>query len=391
MLSMRVKRFYKKTRRKMEFNGKEPIGFDKTKVECYNCHRRGNFARDCKSARNSGNRSKDVGNVGSKGRDNGKRPVKEEDENALFHEKEVLDIREKEVNETVFDNRSSDEENSLANDRLDDSIYKFKISETVTSLAKVDKDAPETSTTSVEKPKEDRYSTPLIQDWETDSDNDSVFKPEPIPTKIDFVKASESIKPVDSVKHNGKMTQKLGLGFGFNKKACFVCGSMSHLIKDYTFHKDRMAKKSVLTTNVGKGTGHRESRPVWNNVQRINHQNKFAPIAVFKRSGRIPVSATKPKAASSTSAVIPVNTTGPKKSVNFSKSRSTSHKSHSPIRRSFYNATAHSRRNSTERVKTVGSEAVSAVKGNRVTAVKTSGGDVWRLMVLDWGFININK
>nr|GFC11735.1 ribonuclease H-like domain-containing protein [Tanacetum cinerariifolium] len=31
MLSMRVKRFYKKTRRKLEFNRKEPFGFDKTK------------------------------------------------------------------------------------------------------------------------------------------------------------------------------------------------------------------------------------------------------------------------------------------------------------------------------------------------------------------------
>nr|GFD13667.1 ribonuclease H-like domain-containing protein [Tanacetum cinerariifolium] len=33
MLFMRVKQFYKKTRRKLEFNGKEPVGFDKTKVE----------------------------------------------------------------------------------------------------------------------------------------------------------------------------------------------------------------------------------------------------------------------------------------------------------------------------------------------------------------------
>nr|GEX41274.1 hypothetical protein [Tanacetum cinerariifolium] len=55
----------------------------------------------------------------------------------------------------------------------------------------------------------------------------------------------------------------------------------------------------------GKGTGHRESRLVWNDVQRINHQNKFAPTTVFTRSGRIPVSAAKPKAAASTSAVKP--------------------------------------------------------------------------------------
>nr|GEX25907.1 hypothetical protein [Tanacetum cinerariifolium] len=63
MLSMMMKRFYKKTRRKLEFNGKEPVGFDKNKVECFNCHRRGHFARDCRSARNSRNMSKDVGNA----------------------------------------------------------------------------------------------------------------------------------------------------------------------------------------------------------------------------------------------------------------------------------------------------------------------------------------
>nr|GEU85208.1 hypothetical protein [Tanacetum cinerariifolium] len=83
MLSMRVKRFYKKTGRKLEFNGKELVGFDKTKVECFNCDIRGYFARDCISARNSGNRSRDVGNLGYIGRDNGKRPAKEEDEKAL--------------------------------------------------------------------------------------------------------------------------------------------------------------------------------------------------------------------------------------------------------------------------------------------------------------------
>ncbi|GJR78094.1 hypothetical protein Tco_0148879 [Tanacetum coccineum] len=40
MLTMRVKRFLKKTGRNLNFNGKEIVGFDKTKVECYNCHKR---------------------------------------------------------------------------------------------------------------------------------------------------------------------------------------------------------------------------------------------------------------------------------------------------------------------------------------------------------------
>ncbi|GJR23932.1 putative ribonuclease H-like domain-containing protein [Tanacetum coccineum] len=46
MISMRMKKFYKKTGRKLQFDAKEPVGFDKTKVECYNCHKTGNFARE---------------------------------------------------------------------------------------------------------------------------------------------------------------------------------------------------------------------------------------------------------------------------------------------------------------------------------------------------------
>nr|GEV24587.1 hypothetical protein [Tanacetum cinerariifolium] len=139
-----------------------------------------------------------------------------------------------------------------------------------------------------------------------------------------------------------------------------------------------MANKSVFPNNVGNGTSHRESRPVWNNVQRINHQNKFAPIAVFTRSGRIPVTVAKPKAAASTSAAKLVNAVGPKQSVNFSNSRSTFHKSHPPIIRSFYNTTTHSRSNLTKEVNTVVSKEVSVVKGNGVTDVKASTGCVWR-------------
>nr|GEW14492.1 hypothetical protein [Tanacetum cinerariifolium] len=36
----------KKTGRNLSVKGTETIGFDRTKVECYNCHRKGNFARE---------------------------------------------------------------------------------------------------------------------------------------------------------------------------------------------------------------------------------------------------------------------------------------------------------------------------------------------------------
>nr|GEX24033.1 ribonuclease H-like domain-containing protein [Tanacetum cinerariifolium] len=47
----------KKTGRKLTVNGNETIGFDKSNVECYNCHKRGNFAKECKALRNQDNKN----------------------------------------------------------------------------------------------------------------------------------------------------------------------------------------------------------------------------------------------------------------------------------------------------------------------------------------------
>ncbi|GJW81599.1 ribonuclease H-like domain-containing protein [Tanacetum coccineum] len=57
MMTMRAKRFLKNTKRKLDMANKERIRFDKSKVECFNCHKRGHFTRECKAPRNQDNRN----------------------------------------------------------------------------------------------------------------------------------------------------------------------------------------------------------------------------------------------------------------------------------------------------------------------------------------------
>ncbi|GJV23884.1 hypothetical protein Tco_1376579 [Tanacetum coccineum] len=56
MLTMRERIFLKNTGRKLTVNGTKTIGFDKSKVECYNCHIRRYFARECRAPRNQENK-----------------------------------------------------------------------------------------------------------------------------------------------------------------------------------------------------------------------------------------------------------------------------------------------------------------------------------------------
>nr|GEU65476.1 hypothetical protein [Tanacetum cinerariifolium] len=49
MLTVRARQFLQRTRRNLEANGPTSMRFDMSKVECYNCHRKGHFARECRS------------------------------------------------------------------------------------------------------------------------------------------------------------------------------------------------------------------------------------------------------------------------------------------------------------------------------------------------------
>ncbi|GJV38689.1 ribonuclease H-like domain-containing protein [Tanacetum coccineum] len=80
MISMRMKKFYKKTDRKLQFDAKEPVGFDKTKVECYNCHKTRHFTKECRTKGKQDSKRRDAWNSRNK---DGRRSGKQEDSKAL--------------------------------------------------------------------------------------------------------------------------------------------------------------------------------------------------------------------------------------------------------------------------------------------------------------------
>ncbi|GJT05754.1 reverse transcriptase domain-containing protein [Tanacetum coccineum] len=196
---------------------------------------------------------------------------------------------------------------------------------------------------------------PIIEEYESDSEDEHVSLPTEEQETPSF--ANKQVKtPRETVKNqfthskNPKVDKK-GLGYGFTTKACFVCGSLSHLIRDCDFHEKRMAKQAELNNRMRKKSSQREIRPIWNNVQRMNHRNQFVPKAVLTRTGKIPVNTARASGTNTvntarhnvnrqavpTNAANIVNTVKP--IVNNARPKSDFHKSVSPFRKSLNRTT----------------------------------------------------
>ncbi|GJY52135.1 hypothetical protein Tco_0442982 [Tanacetum coccineum] len=89
-------------------------------------------------------------------------------------------------------------------------------------------------------------------------------------------------------------TNEKGEGYSFTKKKCFVCGSLSHLIKDFDYHEKKMAREAELNKQRVVNTGNGVARPVWTNADRINHANQFVPRPVQLNAGRPNINSIRP-------------------------------------------------------------------------------------------------
>ncbi|GJZ16301.1 putative ribonuclease H-like domain-containing protein [Tanacetum coccineum] len=514
MLTMRVKRFLKKTGRNLNFNGKETVGFDKTKVECYNCHKRvetpanalvvqdgicglssssssdsevHTCSKDCLKSyetlqkqydqqrdalkkynleiigyqlgleslearivvhqKNEAVDEEDIAflKYDVKVRDNSITELKKQLAEAL-REKDDLKLKlekfktssmkltklinsqisvnnksgvgfDSQMNENelhnchlnkreVFKSASDssaneiEEENNQVNDRfkkvegyhavpplyngnympsrpdlsftrLDDSVYKTNVSETITSVPRNESTASKSSKDSLEQHKDVRPTAPIIEEWEFDSDDDCVFRPlieqnKPSYAKINFVKSDENTR--------------------------------KSIIEQHTYRQAENLRKSQSPR--GRVTGQKEVRPVWNNAQRVNHQKKlthshpkrnFVPTTIATKAGLMPVNAAKqssPREATSISTARHVNTAASKPKVNAASPIKYSYfKAHSLLRRPFNQKSAVKTNNFSKKVytaklnnvTTAGPEVVvSTAEGKRENVVKSSACWIWR-------------
>nr|GEU65668.1 hypothetical protein [Tanacetum cinerariifolium] len=240
MISTRLKKFYKKIGRKLHFDAKEPVGFDKTKID----------------------RSSDA---------------EDSHVNDRFAKVEGMHVVPPPMTGIYMPLKS--------NFGIDKSKFTYgpKQSKTSESDVKTSNLASCESNSSVEtlesKPKavsEPKvwFDAPIIEEYESKNDDEYVFKASVEQEKpscafintVQHVKTPrQTVKDQDTCSHNpkvpkrdwiGLMSKRLGLGYGYTRKACFACGSFSHLIRDYDFHEKIMAKQVELNKRKNKDNPH---------------------------------------------------------------------------------------------------------------------------------------
>nr|GEV25340.1 retrotransposon protein, putative, Ty1-copia subclass [Tanacetum cinerariifolium] len=355
MLTMLARRFLQKTSKNLSANGPTSMGFDMSKVECFKCHRKGHFARKCRSP-------KDSRRPGAAEPQRRTVPIETSTSNALVFQCDgtgsydwSYQAEEEPTNYALmaFSSSSSSSDNDVPScskaclkayaqlhtqyDKLTDDFRTFM----PPKLDLVFNIAPTIIETrhlafnvqlSLTKPAQvmshiTRPIAPIIEDG-------------PVETTIPAATPASAI-----LKSNSSGTRR-------NRKACFVCKSVDHLIKDCDYHTKKMAQPTL------RNYAHRGNHKQYASLTHTTPQKHMVPTTVLTQSKPVfntavrPVSAAMPKITVTRLRYAHQVVTKPK----------------SPIRRHITRSPSTKARNSPPRV-----TAVKAPMGNPQHALKDKG------------------
>ncbi|GKA81381.1 ribonuclease H-like domain-containing protein [Tanacetum coccineum] len=227
LLSIRAKRYYQRTGKKIAINGSDTAGYDKSKVECFNCHKMGHFARECRTM------------IAIDG--------------ASF---DWSFMAEEEVSTNIAFMAFSDSEPEFKG-------YGFKANESVY----------ENSSTKIKKNPDASTIEEWVSDYDEDESEEMVLKSDKVQHKLE--QANQPRKNRQNPRNNKTnwnemKTQKFEVGFQFTRKAYFMCGSFNHLIKDCDFHDKRwnftptevLTKSSIVPISAARQSSSKAAAPV---------------------------------------------------------------------------------------------------------------------------------
>nr|GEY92535.1 hypothetical protein [Tanacetum cinerariifolium] len=320
MLTMRARRFLQKTGKNLDANGPTSMGFDISKVKCYNCHRKGHFARKCRSP-------KDPRRTGTAEPQRRTVPVETSTSNALVSQCDESDCE------------------SWPPSNLYDRFQPSGGYHVVPP--------PYTGTFMPPKP-------------------DLVFNTAPIAVETDHLafnvqlsSTKHSSEHVKSLRHTDQQLETIipadtpipssskthSSGNGRNRKACFICKSVEHLIKDCDFH----TRKLVQYTQ--RNYAHRGNHKQYASLIYSKPQKHMVPTAVFTQSKPVSNNAVRPLSA----ALPNITVTRPRHAHHvFTKSKS-------PIRRHITRSPSSNTSTSPPRVTTAKALVVSVAQGKQRT------------------------
>nr|GEX92010.1 retrovirus-related Pol polyprotein from transposon TNT 1-94 [Tanacetum cinerariifolium] len=136
-----------------------------------------------------------------------------------------------------------------------------------------------------------RHSEPIIEDWVSDSEDKSETKtPQNIPSFVQPTEQVKSLRPsvqhietsISAATHKPSSLKPTSNGKHRNRKACFVCKSLDHLIKDCDYHEKKMAQPTGCLGKMGIETKMPNFRPWFPQHKCIHDPKKGNPQHALK-------------------------------------------------------------------------------------------------------------